>query len=486
MTSGVLYDWETTTSAEAARRYALSAETTDSPVTPTAEFHAWFAERKERLRFDVRRIPFGELSGWRFNPDTGNLQHLSGRFFSVEGVRVRTDRRWNASWTQPILVQPEIGTLGILTRDFDGIPHFLMQAKNEPGNVNGLQLSPTVQATRSNYTRVHLGREVRYLEYFASRDLGRPHVDVLQSEQASWFFHKRNRNLVVEALDEVPVHEDFRWLTLGQLRQFLHVPHLLHMTTRAVLACLPSYAQAGEWQPPAGSSALQPYGRALRHSLSPRSRPLHATREVLSWLTDLRSRRELTQQRVPLDLVAEGGWHRTEDEVAREDGRHFRIVAVDVRADNREVGSWTQPLLAPCDEGLIAFLTKQIDGTLHVLVHAHRGAGSLGGHEVAPTVQCQPATYRDTPAEHRPRFLEYVTGAAPARVRYDVLQSEEGGRFHNARNRYVVVEAGDDFPLDVPEDYCWITLRQLTQLLAHSNYVNIEARSLLACLLAVR
>ena len=44
--------------------------------------------------------------------------------------------------------------------------HCLMQAKMEPGNVNPLQLSPTVQATRSNYTQVHRGTGTRYLEYF--------------------------------------------------------------------------------------------------------------------------------------------------------------------------------------------------------------------------------------------------------------------------------------------------------------------------------
>ena len=32
-----------------------------------------------------------------------------------------------------------------------------MQAKVEPGNINSIQLSPTLQATRSNYTKAHGG-----------------------------------------------------------------------------------------------------------------------------------------------------------------------------------------------------------------------------------------------------------------------------------------------------------------------------------------
>ncbi|MFH4268324.1 NDP-hexose 2,3-dehydratase family protein, partial [Acinetobacter baumannii] len=83
--------------------------------------------------------------------------------------------------------------------------------KVEPGNCNGLQLSPTVQATRSNYTRVHQGRAVPYLEYFVDARKHRVIADVRQSEQGSWFFQKRNRNMIVDVGDaDVEVLEDFR------------------------------------------------------------------------------------------------------------------------------------------------------------------------------------------------------------------------------------------------------------------------------------
>ena len=41
-----------------------------------------------------------------------------------------------------------------------------MQAKIEPGNINKIQLSPTIQATKSNFTQKHGGRKPNYLEYF--------------------------------------------------------------------------------------------------------------------------------------------------------------------------------------------------------------------------------------------------------------------------------------------------------------------------------
>ena len=205
----------------------------------TSAFHDWFAERRLANTYRGSPVPLDRLDGWRLDPETGNLAHHSGRFFSVEGLEVTTDHREIGSWCQPIIRQPETGILGILVKEFGGVPHCLMQAKMEPGNINLLQLAPTVQATRSNYQRVHQGSAVPYLEHF--RDAPEQHVlsDVLQSEQGSWFYRKRNRNMVVEVRGPVAEHEDFRWVTLGQLHALLHEDNLVNMDARTVLSCFP-------------------------------------------------------------------------------------------------------------------------------------------------------------------------------------------------------------------------------------------------------
>ncbi|GAV37386.1 NDP-hexose 2,3-dehydratase family protein [Streptomyces acidiscabies] len=468
------------TTAQRPRSLAGSALTLDSDLMPLSRFHDWFAERTAAHRFTVGRIPFAELDGWSFAPDTGNLGHDSGRFFTVEGLSVQTDRTWISSWVQPIIVQPEIGVLGILAKEFDGVHHFLMQAKMEPGNVNGLQLSPTVQATRSNYTGVHGGRPIKYLQYFRRPRRGRVLADVLQSEQGAWFLHKRNRNMIVETDEDVPLDDDFCWLTLAQIRQLLRVPNLVNMDARTVLSCIPPHLDRGSSPP------RSPFAGSLHESTARGAEGVHGGGDILSWLTEVRAQRELVQRRVPLDLAGEGGWIRESDRITHRDGLYFDVVAVGVEATSREVGSWTQPLFAPLEAGLLALLVKQIDGVLHALVEARTDAGLLNVAELAPTVQCQPVNYRDVPPEHRPRFLDHVLSVPPQQIRFDVLQSEEGGRFHHAQNRYVIVEVGDEFPLDVPEEYRWLTVDQLGDLLQHSNYLNVELRSCVACLQALR
>jgi oxidase EvaA len=73
-----------------------------------------------------------------------------------------------------------------------------------------------------------------------------------------------------------------------------------------------------------------------------------------------------------------------------------------------------------------------------------------------------------------------VLSASSHQVLLDVVQSEEGGRFYQEQNRNMIVEVGEDFPLEVDENYCWLTLNQILRLIEFNNYLNIAARSLIS------
>ncbi|MFB6436996.1 NDP-hexose 2,3-dehydratase family protein [Streptomyces sp. NPDC056411] len=450
---------------ETARRFARSGRTHDGLRCPNAAFDAWFARQRLVNRFEVTPVPFSRLRGWRFRSDTGDLVHDSGGFFRIEGLHVTGDL---GEWSQPVINQREIGILGILVKEFDGVPHLLMQAKMEPGNINTVQLSPTVQATRSNHTGVHGGRAVPYLEYFTDGSRSRTIVDVPQSEQGSWFLRKRNRNMLVEVVEDVPDHPDFRWLTLGQVNRLLRRDNVVNMDARSVLSCIPCLPDE-----PAGGA----YGRALHEALRPGSWSLRSDAEVLHWISDLKSRRELTQQRIPLRDAAP--WRRGPAAITHPTGRYFRVLAAEIAAANREVPGWTQPLLEPAGRGVVAFLTRRINGVLHILLNARSEAGCMDVLELAPTVQYQPCNHPGRP----PRFSRAAED--PARLVYDTLQSEEGGRFMYAESHYRIAEVDDACPLDVPEDFTWVTPRQVMDLLRHGYYLNMQARSLFAALLAL-
>ncbi|WP_436844454.1 NDP-hexose 2,3-dehydratase family protein [Streptomyces wuyuanensis] len=439
------------------------------------EVQRWFSEFGRQAYTRVSPVPLDDLDGWSRDPDTGNIHHHSGRFFTVEGLSAHVPDGPVPRWTQPIINQPEVGVLGLLAKETDGVLRVLVQAKVEPGNRNGLQLSPTVQATRSNYTRVHKGRAVPYLEYFREHGRHRVVADVRQSEQGAWFYRKRNRNMVVETVEDVELLDGFTWLTLGELYAMLAEEDRVNMDLRSVLSCMPL-----------GGSALDTVLRsdgtgfrgALVRSCRPASGARHPMHELLNWITDTRTRTEVRADRIALDAL--DGWRRTPETITHESGRFFSVIGVGVTAGGREVSRWTQPMVRPEGQGVVALLVGRIDGVLHALLHARVEPGYLDVAELAPTVQCLPDSVEVLPAAARPPFLDTVLSADPSDIRYDTVLSEEGGRFYHALSRYMIVEtdpAGVDHP-----DFRWVTVNQLMELLPHSHYLNVQARSLVSCL----
>lgn len=447
------------------------------------DIQEWLSLRCRSVAVRVEPVPFRDLQEWAFDPTTGNLLHASGKFFSIEGVRVAIDDGLPREWRQPIINQPEIGILGVLAKEIDGVLCFLMQAKIEPGNASVVQLSPTLQATRSNYRRVHRGKTPPYLDYFLRADPSQILLDQLQSEQGARFLRKRNRNIILKIDSEIEVDPDFRWMTLGQIKALMGCDNVVNMDARTVFSGL-RYVEARDGparrDPPGGlqECGAGAFGRDLLASELAHS-GVCTIDEILFWLSELKSRYELQVDQIPLKAVTD--WRVTATEIAREDRRFFRVLGVRVSIESREVKTWCQPIVEPMQEGLCAFILKKIDGLCHFLVQAKIECGNFDVVEMAPTVQCLTADYQ-SPHVVKPPFLEYVLKAPAAQIRFDTWQSEEGGRFFHEQNRNLLVEADSSFPDRIPENYHWLTLGQIKEFLRYNNYLNIQARSLIAAL----
>jgi oxidase EvaA len=359
-----------------------------------------------------------------------------------------------------------------------------MQAKAEPGNVQMVQLTTTVQATKSNYTQVHQGARPKYVEYFLERGRSTVLVDQLQFEQGAAFLKKRNRNMIVEVEGEVPIEDDHVWLTLGQVKRLLTVPNLVSMDARTVLSCIPLFKpvvhepaelrdELIEGSP--SSRDLHDFGRELLASLAWYGPAANDDDAILSWLSDLKSRYQVQVEPIGLDNMT--FWSRSDFEVAHDRGRYFRVMSVRVEANTREVVRWDQPLIRSVERGLIAFIVKKIHGVLHFLVQGVVEPGNQDTVAVGPSVQCGLGFAAISDPASWPPFADEVVHARPDAVRYHGTQSEEGGRFYHVENEYRVVEVGEDELQSVPDS----TLRQFNELLRF-GLVNVEARSLVACL----
>nr|WP_297422729.1 NDP-hexose 2,3-dehydratase family protein [uncultured Actinotalea sp.] len=440
------------------------------------ECSTWLRGLEPELHATPTRVPLDRLDGWVTDPTAPDIRHESGRFFRILGLDVRVEAEEGWAWTQPIIDQPDVGILAIMARPTSAGLEVLLQAKPEPGNPTGLQLAPTVQATRSNYLRAHGGRPVPLLDVLRETRPADVVVDVRQSEHGTVFLRKRNRNMVVltDRLTTAPAH--FRWMLLSDLHALFLADDRVNMDTRTVLSCLPWDLVGTD---PADDD---PVIAGLARSADPEAATVHSGQRLLHWVCEARSTTYLHSVVRPLSALS--GWERTADRLRHEQHAWFDVVGVSVAAAGREVDSWCQPMIEPHASGLLGLLVARFDGVLHLLVHLRREPGLLDAAEIAPTVQHRPMEPADLANPTTRLFLDEVLEAAPERVVYDQVHSDEGGRFFRSSNRHLVVEVDPSSDFEEP-GYRWVSVHQLGELLRHSHYVNLQLRSLLSCLQAV-
>ena len=180
----------------------------------------------------VEEISLAEMINWRIDAAGAVMGHITGDFYEIIGLRVHTSRTREISegWDQPMVKQVGFngGVLGLLRKKFKGIPHYLVEAKAEPGNPNLVQLSPTLQATFANLRQVHGGTKPNFAEYFekfaVNETINTNHELLFRQwlpEDGGRLYKKFNLGLVlnVNHHDEVhiPDKKRFRWVTLHDL-----------------------------------------------------------------------------------------------------------------------------------------------------------------------------------------------------------------------------------------------------------------------------
>ena len=203
----------------------------------------WFNKKREESDMIVEEIGINDLDKWIVDKNSGNITHDSGGFFEVIGVKVSNtfDREvGKKGWTQPMIGKNPGGILGILMKRINGIPHYLLQAKAEPGNIGKLQLSPTLQATTSNLLKAHGGIRPKFSEYFDEPKNVKIIYAKWQSEDGGRFHLKSNYNMIVEVDvdEEFNIPDSFIWITLYQIKQLLKIENFVGPHIRGIISYL--------------------------------------------------------------------------------------------------------------------------------------------------------------------------------------------------------------------------------------------------------
>lgn len=445
-------------------------------VTNNADIDEWIGTLNKTTKVEIDKIDLQQSDFWFYDEKEGVIRNKNHSFFTINGFQRRKGDE--VIQEQPVIVQAEIGYLGIICKIFDGVLNFLMQAKVEPGNLNNIQLSPTIQATKSNFMRKHGGKKPHYLEYFMEASKFEIIVDQLQSEQSSRFYKKRNRNIIIKVDDEgIVLEKNFKWMTLGQIKRLMKRDNIVNMDTRTVLSCIPYYNHALS-QEELGEMMAKAKDKYLFKSVFCANDERIIPR-IYQFVNNVKMFDKTKDFLVPLNELST--WEKKGKEFACKHEYDFKVVFCDIMIEGREVVKWTQPLFEANGIAMFGLFTCVENEIRKFLVKAKKEIGCFDCLELGPTVQIEPSQMYNAANNLTSIFLEKLDKGN--RVRHNVLLSEEGGRFYHEQNQNVIIEIEKEEVCVSEEDgYFWVDYSTLNQLVQFNNCLNIQLRNLISLL----
>lgn len=441
-------------------------------MNSTEDILEWIKKKNESVTVDVRIIPYDYTSGnWFYDSSLGIIRNKDGSFFQIKGLKKTVDGC--VVHEQPIIIQNEIGYLGIIGKVINGVLYFLMQAKIEPGNVNKIQISPTIQATKSNFMQAHGGKAPAYLEFFSNKCNYEIVIDQIQSEQSSRFWGKRNRNIIIIVDDDIEVSDSHKWMTLGQIKQLMSYDNLVNMDTRTVLSCIPFSLRAYSYKELSCIKGMFS-NEALFNSMF-WGNPGSKINEIFQYMNEIKMFDRNSIELV--DVFSLDSWNLADRGITSETGA-FKVVYCDIEIEGREVRKWQQPLFEATGESTFGLIYCIEDNMMMFLIRANPEVGCFDKIEIGPSVQLEPGCN----LEYSPIDAFFVYNIVHnIGIEFTGLFSEEGGRFYHESNRNVIMRIEkSDLPTVLPEGYFWADYQTLNTLIQFNNCLNIQLRNLLS------
>ncbi len=402
----------------------------------------WLNFQKKIQYLNVKKKDLIFLKEWNINKK--EIYHKSKKFFKIIGIRIKSNF-YKKNWDQPIIFQNEIGILGIIKNI--KTKKYLLQAKAEPGNINKVQISPTVQATKSNYFRVHGGKSIPYLKYFVKKN----RYFSLQSEQAFRYFNKQNSNIIAFTSKNIDLSSSFRWFSKNEIIYLLYKKNLINMDTLSVF-----------------SSFIKKNKKDF---------PLNSKKFILKSKSSFNKKYFLKSKKINLNSLKK--WNFSSKSIIHTTKKYFSIIGIKVETNKREVNKWYQPIIKGSKLAFVGFIIKKFNNTEHYLCRHILKPGSRSSTYTCTMNTSNLSRYKnnkDLSIFQKEIISKYFTNRRK-NIFYDNVLSDEGGRFFHSQIKYSVCKLNKSENIDLPEDYIWLSKNQIITLISKKQ-IDIEARLL--------
>jgi len=406
----------------------------------------WILDQKKVNKIFIKRKNLDNLENWIIS--NKKIYHKTKNFFQIIGIRVFSNFN-KKTWDQPIMIQNENGILGIIRKKFNMNYKYLLQTKLEPGNINQLQLSPTVQATESNYKRVHGGKKTKFLEYFMKKKFI---VKSKQSEQGLRYLNKFNTNYLIDVKKNLKLPNHFKWFSKSELNYLIKQKNMINMDTISVFSCL--------------------INKGKNEKL------INSDKKLKNWINKQNKKYKISHKKIDIKNIRD--WKIKKNIFTNFKKRHFSVIGLSIKSNCREVKKWDQPIIAGKKLGFAGFIIKNFNGTTHYLCRYILKPGLKGGKISCSTNFSDIKDFKknlNIPSYEK-KIIKYFF--KKKKYLYNNIHSDEGGRFYHTQIKRVIVQADNKLDKKLNSKFIWISHNQFISLIK-KRMVDIEARLLFTC-----
>ena len=404
--------------------------------------------------YKLSPIKLSQQQEW--NLTDGVLGHRSGGFFYISGLVDNISGK-----EQLVLYQPQGAFNGLVVCKQEKNVYVLLQARVEPGNSGIGQYGPTIQSTPANYLRFHGGKETPYFDFFFKYNPQvRPIANSMQLDLGKRYFQKSKILSYVESGSLVETAENMIWVPLKLVSEVLHYDNFLNTDLRSMLGVF-------DWD------LFLDFNTSASHTSI-----THANH-----FSDNNLSGKNMGKLVPLSQLQ--SWELTDEGIVDKANTGVSANIYQVVSTTREVKTWVQPLLCTANRGAIALLVRQVgdnftsnhsknlttDRQLEFLI-SYRSEFGISGEKVLLPSQI---VYPGENHQHQ------TTLCQEGKVLYEVIQSEEGGRFYQNENIYQIILVDSSF--ESGDEQSWVSVDTLKELLKTSNKVSIQLRCIASLVL---
>ena len=408
----------------------------------------WLKKQKKNHKLKIKVIKLKDIDKWKI--DNSKIYHKTKKFFKIVGIKVLTNFN-KKNWDQPMIVQNEVGILGIIKNTKTN--KYLLQSKVEPGNINKLQLAPTVQATKSNYSRVHGGKKVLYINYFLK---SKKTIPSLQSEQGFRYLNKFNSNILLKTSKFIEIKPEFYWFNKNEIKELIKIRNIINMDTLSVFSSFMTKVK--------------------------KDYPINSIRKIYDWVK-INNKKFFMKTKI-VDLIKLKDWTYNSTKIEHKKKKHFSIIGINASTNKREIKNWSQPIIKGKEMAFAGFIKAKFNNIEHYLCRYILKPGLKSG-VISCTVNTSDInnySKNQTLNINEKYFIKkyFFSQYSKKNIIYDNTLSDEGGRFYQCQIRYMISKLLYPDSIKIPNNYIWISHNQIVDMIKDQK-LDIEARLLFVC-----